>query len=69
MRGPVPRALTIKTALALGFGATFGLWLLAGYYFSQRMEDVQRDSAAVNVRYMQAQEKLAAVRTQVLFGS
>ena len=69
MRGPVPRALTIKTALALGFGATFGLWLIAGYYFSQRMQDVQRDSAAVNVRYMQAQEKLATVRTQVLFGS
>jgi len=64
-----PRALTIKAALALGFGATFGLWLLAGYYFSQRMADVQRESAAVNLRYMEAQEQLSTVRTQVLFGS
>ena len=69
MRRSVPRALTIKAALGLGFGATFGLWLLAGYYFTQRMADVQRESAAVNVRYMQAQERLATVRTQVLFGS
>src|SRR5688572_12452608 len=69
MKRPVPRALTIKAALVLGFGATFGLWLLAGYYFSQRMADVQRESAAVNLRYMEAQEQLSTVRTQVLFGS
>jgi signal transduction histidine kinase len=59
----------MKTALALGFGATFGLWLFAGYYFMQRISDVERDSAVVNVRYMQAQELLSTVRTQVLFGS
>src|SRR5687768_428875 len=69
VRAPVPRALTIKAALALGFGATFGLWLIAGYYFSQRMHDVQVEAAAVNVRYMTAQEQLSTVRTQVLFGS
>jgi signal transduction histidine kinase len=60
---------TIKAALALGFGATFGLWLFAGYYFTQRMADVQRESAAVNGRYTQAQELLSGVRTQVLMGS
>jgi signal transduction histidine kinase len=69
VRRPVPRALTIKAALTLGFGATFGLWLVAGYYFSQRMHDVQLEAAAVNVRYMTAQEQLSTVRTQVLFGS
>src|SRR5688500_9280405 len=63
----MPRALTIRAALMLGFGATFGLWLLAGYHFTQRIEEVQRESAAVNVRYMQAQEQLSIVRTQVLY--
>jgi len=69
VRRPVPRALTIKAALALGFGATFGLWLVAGYFFSQRMHEVQLEAAAVNERYMTAQERLSTVRTQVLFGS
>jgi signal transduction histidine kinase len=63
------RGLTIKAALALGFGATFGLWLFAGYYFTERMRDVQRESATVNRRYMEAQELLSSVRTQVLMGS
>ena len=61
--------LTIKAALVLGFGATFGLWLFAGFYFAARMAEVQRDSAAVNERYMRAQELLGDVRTQVLLGS
>ena len=61
--------LTIKAALAIGFGLTFGLWLFAGYYFTRRMADVQREAAAINLRYMQAQELLSTVRTQVLLGS
>ena len=69
MRQPFSRGMTMKTALGLGFGATFGLWLFAGYYFTQRMADVQREASAVNVRYMRAQELLSTVRTQVLLGS
>ena len=69
MTAGVGHGLTMRAALALGFGATFGLWLLAGYHFTQRMADVQRDSAAVNRRYLQAQELLSNVRTQVLLGS
>jgi signal transduction histidine kinase len=61
--------LTIKTALVLGFGATFGLWLFAGFHFASRISDVQREAATVNTRYMQAQELLSTVRTQVLLGS
>jgi signal transduction histidine kinase len=59
----------MRAALALGFGATLGLWVFAGYYFTQRMADVQRESAAVNRRYMEAQELLSSMRTQVLLGS
>jgi len=69
MKRPLPEGLTIKAALVLGFGATFGLWLVAGVYFTQRMADVQRESAAVHGRYLQAQERLSTVRMQVLLGS
>ena len=69
MKRSVPRGPTITAALALGFGATLGLWLFAGYYFTRRIADVQRDAAAVNARYMEGQELLSSVRTEVLMGS
>lgn len=61
--------LTIKAALLLGFGITFGLWLLAGYRLTQRMTDVESQTTAINGRYMRAQELLSTVRAQVLLGS
>ncbi len=61
--------LTIKTALAVGFGLMLSLWLFAGYQLTRRMADVEREASAINVRYMQAQELLATVRAQVLLGS
>jgi len=61
--------LTIKAALLLGFGLTFGIWLFAGYYFTQRIGEVEDRAAAINARYMQAQELLSTVRAQVLLGS
>jgi signal transduction histidine kinase len=61
--------LTIRTALLLAFGVTLGLWLFSGYSFTRRMADVQSQAAAINGRYMRAQELLSAVRAQVLLGS
>jgi signal transduction histidine kinase len=61
--------LTIRTALFLGFGLTLGLWLFAGYHFTKRMAEVGREAAAINVRYMHAQELLSTVRSQVLLAS
>jgi len=63
------QGLTIKAALFLGFGVTFGIWLFVGYYFTRRMGEVESRAAAINVRYMQAQELLSTVRAQVLLGS
>lgn len=60
---------TGKAALVLGFGVTFGLWLFAGYHFTKRVADVQREAAAVNLRYMHAQELLSTVRAQVFLAS
>lgn len=61
--------LTIKAALGLGFGLTLGIWLVAGYYFTERVSNIEVRAAAVNARYMQAQELLSTVRAQVLLGS
>ncbi|MGH9347814.1 MAG: sensor histidine kinase [Vicinamibacterales bacterium] len=61
--------LTIKAALLLGFGLTLGVWLLAGYDFTRRMSQVERDATAINARYTQAQELLSTVRPRVLLAS
>jgi signal transduction histidine kinase len=60
---------TIRTAVVLGFGVTLIIWLSAGYYFTRRIAEVERDSAEINARYMQAQELLSTVRAQILLGS
>jgi signal transduction histidine kinase len=62
-------APTIRAALFLGFGLIGGIWLFAGYYFAGRMADLERRSAAINARYMRAQDLLTAVRGHVLMGS
>jgi len=60
---------TLKTALFVGFGLTFGIWLFAGYYFTQRITDAERVAGTISARYMQAQEVLSTIRAQVLLGS
>jgi signal transduction histidine kinase len=62
-------APTIKAALFLGFGLISGIWLFAGYYFADRMADLERRSAVINARYMRAQDLLTTARGQVLMGS
>jgi signal transduction histidine kinase len=61
--------LTIRTALVISFGVTLALWLLAGVYFTRRMAEVERRAAAINERYLRAQDRLSTVRAQVLLGS
>src|SRR5678815_419944 len=67
-RAPI-EGITIKAALLLGFGLTFGLWVFVGYHFTQRIAEVQREAAEINARYIHAQELLSTVRAQVLLGS
>jgi signal transduction histidine kinase len=69
MRTKPFNGLTIRAALALGFGLTLGLWLFAGYQFTRRMSEVQQGAASINQRYMRAQERLSTIRNQVLLGS
>jgi signal transduction histidine kinase len=63
------RPLTIRAALLVGFGLTLGLWLFAGYQVTLRIHDAQRNTVAASARYLQAQDLLAAVRSQVLVAS
>src|SRR5262245_58501089 len=60
---------TLRTALVLGFGVTFGIWLFVGAYFTHRIADVGRSSEALNARYTRSQELLSTMRAQVLLGS
>jgi signal transduction histidine kinase len=69
MRRVPIEGITIKAALLLGFGLTFGLWVFVGYQFTQRITEVQREAAEINARYIHAQELLSTVRSQVLLGS
>jgi signal transduction histidine kinase len=69
MRRKPVEGLTIKAALLLGFGLTFGLWLFAGYQFTRRMAEVEQEAAALNARYTHAQDLLSTVRAQVLLAS
>ncbi len=59
----------IRAALFLGFGLVLGIWLFVGYYFTRRIANLERQAAAINARYMHAQELLSTVRAQVLLGS
>jgi hypothetical protein len=58
--------LSIKSALALGFGLTLVLWLFTGYQFAMSTATAERESAATAARYVEAQELLASLRTSVL---
>ena len=69
MRNRLADGLTIRAALLAGFGLTLGLWLFAGYQVTLRMQDARREGAAASARYLQAQDLLASVRTQVLVAS
>ncbi len=59
----------LRVALLAAFGLVAAVWLVAGYYLSRRMAELERRSTAVNARYMRAQDLLTEVRGQVLTGS
>ena len=63
------KGLTIKAAFALGFSVTLGVWLFAGYSFTQRMAAVEAEASAVGQRYIRAQEVLSNVGQQILLSS
>jgi signal transduction histidine kinase len=69
MGDPIVRGPTIKAALTLAFGLTVGLWFFAGYEFTRRMAQVEREAAAINGRYTNAQQLLSTVRVKILVGS
>ena len=63
------QGLTIRAALRVGFGVPLGLWLFAGYQVTLRMQEAQHEGVTADARYLQTQELLASVRTQVLVAS
>jgi signal transduction histidine kinase len=63
------RRLTIQAALFLGFGVVVGLWVYTGYEFTTRMAGVEEQSANITSRYLEAQERMTRIRSQVLVAS
>lgn len=71
-RADAPRrlaALSLKTALAIGFGLTLAVWLFAGIYFSERISELDRRTTEVGERYVHAQRLLTSARVSVLLSS
>ena len=69
MRLPVLRKPTIQAALFIGIALVVVLWGYTGYEFTMRMAAVEAESAQVTVRYLEAQEHLTMIRSQVLVAS
>jgi hypothetical protein len=63
------RRPTIQAALILGFVLIVALWAYTGYEFTTRMATVEDQSARITTRYLEAQERLTTVRSQLLVGS
>ena len=61
--------LSIKSATLLAFLLTFGVWLLTGYGLTHRTHQTRSQAATVTTRYMDAQQLLANVNSQVLLAS
>jgi signal transduction histidine kinase len=61
--------LSIRAAVFIGFGLMLGLWIFAWVQVTLRVSDAQRHAAAINARYVKAQETLSSIRAQVLIAS
>jgi signal transduction histidine kinase len=65
----VLRKPTIQAALLIGFALVVVLWGYTGYEFTMRMATVEDESGQVTARYLEAQEHLTMIRSQVLIAS
>jgi signal transduction histidine kinase len=61
--------MTIRAALLLGFGLTAGIWGFAGYYYNQRVGQLETRTANISARYLKAQDLLSLARNQVIRAS
>lgn len=69
MRVTALRKPTIQLALVLAFVLIVGLWAYTGYEFTSRIAAVEQAAADVTARYLEAQERLTTIRSQVLVAS
>jgi signal transduction histidine kinase len=61
--------VSIRAALALGFGLVLGLWISIGYVLSGDIARTERETADITRRYLHAQDVLSAVRQHVNLSS
>src|SRR5690606_11490749 len=63
------RRPTMKAVLIAGFALVVGLWAYTGYEFTSRMAAVEDQSNKITARYLEAQESLTRIRSQLLVAS
>lgn len=64
-----PHGSTIGLVLLCGFAVIFGLWLVSAYELAQRVDETERQSAAITSRFTGGEELLFTVRAHVLLSS
>jgi signal transduction histidine kinase len=69
VRRPALARFTIRAVSVVGIGLPLAIWSFTGYRFAQHVAEVRSEAAAIDERYVRAQELLTEVRTQVLLGS
>ena len=60
---------TLRPVLLFGFAVIFGLWLVSAYDLVQRVGEGERQSTAITARFIEGEELLFTVRTQVFLSS
>jgi signal transduction histidine kinase len=69
LRALFPHRSTIGLILLCGFAVIFGLWLVSAYELASRVEEAERQSAAITSRFTAGEELLFTVRAHVLLSS
>jgi signal transduction histidine kinase len=58
--------LGLRPAVLLGMALTIGIWVLAYFYFSHRIDAIEKRQTELATRYQAAQDLLAIVRTDAV---
>lgn len=59
----------LRPVLLFGFAVIFGLWLVSAYDLVRRVGEAERQSTAITARFIEGEEVLFTVRTQVFLSS
>ena len=68
-RSRIPGTSSVPAALGAAFAVVFVLWLFWGYQLVQSLRDIEHDVDTVQASYVEGEQTLLRIRTNVLLGS